>query len=178
MEHNPRQQNYRRGGYVHGSAAPAEQMPGNSFPEHIYAPDAQPAARPAAKPKNQARNTHGVSFVAVMGSIVAAVLLILVILAQISYIEVTREAAALNSELRVLSEQRRRLEIHYESVINMQAVERFARDVLGMTQPGGAAATVVLATTQDRAVIIENEQNEDRLADFGRFLSSLFDRFR
>ena len=173
---NGRQQqsNYRSGGYVHGSAAPAEQMYDTYPPEHIYAPKPQTTPRPRSKN----RHTHGVSFIAVMGSLIAAVLLILVILAQISYIEVTRETARLNSEFRALSQQRRRLEIQYESVINMQEVERFARDVLGMTQPGGAASAVVLGTAQDRAVIIENEQNEDRLADFGRFVSSLFDRFR
>ena len=173
MVQRVQQPSYRRGGYVHGSAAPAEQVY-DTPPEHIYAPKPQIAPRP----RRQERNTHGVSFIAVMGSMIAAVLLILVILAQISYIEVTRETSRVNSELRELSQQRRRLEIQYESVINMQDVERFARDVLGMTQPSGVTAAVVLGTAQDRAVIIENEQNEDRLADFGRFVSSLFDRFR
>ena len=174
MPQRTKQPNYKRGDYVRGSAAPAEQIYEQSPPEHI----SEPKKQTAAKAQKQSRSTHGVSFTAVVGSIIASVLLILVILAQISYIEVTRETSRINSELRALSEQRRRLEIQYESVINMQEVERFARDVLGMTQPGGQTTTVVLAATQDRAVIIENQPTEDRLVSFGNFISSLFDRFR
>ena len=166
------EQNYRRGGYVHGSAAPAEQM------HQTYAPELVPVPKPQLKATPKRQNTHGISVITVLGSIIVAGLLILVLVAHINYIEITRETSRVNAELRELTQQRRRLEIQYESVIDMQEVERFARDVLGMTQPGGHMETVVLGAVQDRAVIIQNNQNDDRLADFGRFISSLLDRFR
>ena len=98
--------NYRRGGYVHGSAAPAEQM------THTRAPELAPAPKPQLKatPKRQA--AQGISAITFMGAIIVAGLMILVLVAHINYIEVTRETSRLNAELRELSQQRRRLEIN------------------------------------------------------------------
>ena len=158
--------------YAAAGAEPAYAIP-DFRPQE--APSPYVRAIPRAKPNVQAR---GISLFAVFGGLLAAVLMVFVVLAQVSYNEVTVETSRLNSQLERLTEQERRLEIAFDSVINMKEVERYARDVLGMSKPDANQVVVFQGISQDKAEIVAHGNEGGALRDFGAFISSLFDYFR
>ncbi|MCL2391490.1 MAG: cell division protein FtsL [Oscillospiraceae bacterium] len=167
--------------YNCGSAAPAKEVFVEEVPQPLETPDSHQRARQRqnAKAAANAKNAPGVSLFAIVGMVVVSVLMIFVILAQISYNETAAESARLNAQLLTLNEQHRRLEITFESVIDMTEIERYARDVLGMTRPiaSGEGVIVIQSTANDRAEVLA-PPDQDSLRDFGSFLSSLLSHFR
>jgi cell division protein FtsL len=124
-----------------------------------------------------AKNVPTVSLFAVFGTILAAALMVFVVLAQISYNEVTSETVRLNTQLRSLTEQQRRLEITFESVVDMKMVEQYARDVLGMSPPEADQVAIMMSISLDKAEIVRGVEEESRLRGLGSFLSSLLEYF-
>ena len=168
---------YRTGDFVYGSAAPAVTEYAEPFPEQteIHAPRERSAPRTR---RSAATKSYGISAITVLGVIVAAVICVSAILAQINYTQITRETAELNAQLRALTEQERRLEIEHERLIDLREVERFARDVLGMSVPEGGQVTVVRGVQQDRSVVVQYEESGSSIRGIGAFLLSLLDNFR
>jgi cell division protein FtsL len=170
-------QKYRSGEFVHGSAAPAVTEYDEYYSEQneIVAPQEKPAPRTRSR---ASAGKYGISVITVIGVIVAAVVCVSAVLAQINYTHLTRETAALNAQLRALTEQERRLEIEHERLIDLREVERFARDVLGMSVPVGGQVEVVVGTQQDRSVVLQDEEDESWIREIGAFFLSLLDNFR
>jgi cell division protein FtsL len=166
--------------YIHGSAAPAA------------AGYAEPRARPVEAPMQEelfrqrekaraaaaAQNAPAVSLFAIFGTLFAGFLMIFVVLAQINYNEIAAETVRLNAQFAALTEQQRRLEIEYESAINMKEIEMYARDVLGMSRPAVDQVTVIYTVPGDRAEVIGSGAEEDSLREFGSFISSLLEYLR
>jgi len=165
--------------YYYGSAAPAREI----FEEQPSGPVEYPL--PQEKVHRKQREiaasvevgAHGVSMFAVFGSIFAAVLMIFVVLAQISYNEIASDTVRLNAQLNELTEQQRRLEITFESVIDMKEVERYARDVLGMSSPEADQMAAARYVPSDRAEVIE-VSGDDSGDGLGSFVSSLLKYFK
>ena len=165
--------------YAHGSAARAvkhdEQyengLPGIPLANKRMIPEAVSAVKDAEQ------NAPSVSLFAIVGFVVVAFLMIFVMLAQVNLNEILRETVSLNSQIETLAEQQRILSITFESVVNMDEVERYARDVLGMSAPDSETATVIRAIPYDKVEIFEVEQENDRLREIGEFLSFLFDEY-
>ena len=166
--------------YTHGSAAPA----GAEY--------AEPAARPAGIPLPQERQRQrqraeevavrqrmpAISPFAIFGSAFVAILMTFAVLAQINYNEVAGEAVRLNAQLSVLEAKEKRLEITFESVVDMKEIERYARDELGMSRPMVEQVAVIQSMQIDKAEIIGSEESEDALEGLGSFLSSLAEYFK
>jgi hypothetical protein len=102
--------------------------------------------------------------------------MVFVVLAQINYNEAASETVRLNNRLRTLTEQQRRLEIAYESVIDIEEVERYAKDVLGMSKPESDQIAIIHSVPGDRAEVIGGS-DESTLSGLGKFLSSLLEYF-
>lgn len=177
--------------YVYGSALPAREFPARAFPsgERNARPEPVPAEVPYGQelPRQReraaaaadAQSRAGVSLFAVLGSVFVSVLMIFAILAQIKYNEVANEAARLNDQLLLLEEAERRLEITFESVVDMKEVERYARDVLGMSKPEAEQITVIRGAQQDVAVIVDDGAGgQSALRGLSAFLSSLAEYFK
>jgi len=103
--------------------------------------------------------------------------MIFVMLAQINYNEAAGEIVHLNAQLDRLTEQQRRLEITFESVIDMKEVERYARDERGMSKPEADQVAVIHNVPADRVEILDGS-DEGALQGLGSFVSSLLDNFR
>ena len=175
-------------GAYYGSAAPAR-VPYWKREEPI---EAEPAQQEQENENIRTReNTHarqrasqvaeqktmGVSVFAVFGAVLVGVLLVFVVLAQISYAEISAETVRLNAQLEELTEQERRLEIMFESAIDMKEVERYARDTLGMSKPDADQVAMIQAIRADTVEIIDAGE-EDGIGGFTSFISSLLDYFR
>ncbi|MCL2366581.1 MAG: cell division protein FtsL [Oscillospiraceae bacterium] len=167
--------------YNYGSAAPArEHVPGTT-PGVVEAPQSEAQVRQSARARvavaMQPQAQPGVSLFAILGTVVVAVLMFLVILAQISYAQIAAENARLGAQLSALNEQHRRLEITFESVMDMNEVERYARDVLGMSRPSAGQTVIISGVGMDRAEVLAPPQ-QGALREFGSFISSLLEILR
>jgi len=164
--------------YNFGSAAPAREI----FPEEApRAPEVsrsreQVRQRERAKAVATAENAQGVSLFAIVGSFIVIAMMIFVVLAQISYNEVGSETARLNAQLAALNEQERRLRITFESVIDIKEIERYSRDVLGMSMPNAFNRTIPFAAAGDRAEVLRPPERGS-IREFGAFISSLLSQF-
>ncbi|MCL2080218.1 MAG: cell division protein FtsL [Oscillospiraceae bacterium] len=123
------------------------------------------------------KNLSGVSIFAVLGTIVISMLMVLVVLAQISYNEAAEEAVRLSSELRFLKEKHRALELAFESSFDIKEIERIARDELGMSRPDATQLISVTTTPRDIAVVVSGEKTGG-IEGFTDFIGSLADYFR
>ena len=164
--------------YYYGSAVPA----GERFRDHAEKPDAEPSAQELLRQRQTARETaagqsaqsaQGVSMFAILGSIVVGILMIFAVLAQVSYNEVANETVRLKAQISSLEEEARKLEIVFESVVDMKDVEVYARDVLGMSKPDSGQVAVIHSAQRDTAEIVGSHARDNTLRGFGSFLSSL-----
>ena len=167
------------GSAYYGSAAPVE-IPYSK-------PIAWPADMPVYKEENRpwerakevaVQSAPAISLFALFGAVLAGVLMIFVVLAQISYAELAGERVRLNAQLEELTEQQRKLEIEFESAIDMKQIEREARDTLGMSKPESDQIAIVRSLPVDSAEIIKIEGTEGTLSGLGSFISSLLEYFR
>ena len=166
------------GNYIYGSAVPAprEYSDQESWPSE--APLVRERRVAGERTSTRENESKGVSPFAVISALALCIISIFVLLAQINFTEVARETVRLNAQLRELNEQERILEITYESVIDMNKIEQYARDVLGMSQPDAGQAIVIHSTMQDRAEIISDDSRQGGLSGFGEFISTLTEYFR
>ncbi|MDR2591087.1 MAG: cell division protein FtsL [Oscillospiraceae bacterium] len=125
---------------------------------------------------NEVKNAPGISFFAIVGTLVVSVLLILVVLAQVSYHESATEAVRLTGQLRELTEIHRALELAFESSINIKEVERIARDELGMSRPDATQIITINTIARDSALVLDTgeERTVQGFADFIKSLTSYF----
>jgi cell division protein FtsL len=164
--------------FYFGSAAPAQEVydAPAAAPEEIPIPRERTIQRQRARAAAAAQSVPGVSLFAVFGAILAATLMVFVVLAQINFNEAASETVRLSNRLRTLTEQQRRLEIAYESVIDIEEVERYAKDVLGMSKPEADQIAIIHSVPSDRAEVIGGS-DESTLSGLGKFLSSLLEYF-
>ena len=162
--------------YVYGTAIPKRRT--DDFPDEsaVEIPSARESLQPAER--TAVRRAPVLSLFSVFGALFVGALMIFAILAQISYNEVASETIRLNAQIKGLKEQERILEIKFESVIDMKEVERYARDVLGMSKPEAEQVAVIQSVQQDTAEIITNSGEERPLRGLGSFISSLAKYFK
>ena len=163
-------------GYIFGSAAPARAP----YIEPAVEPEVlpSPGVRTIPERRTRERSKQILSPFAVMGTIVAGVLMIFAVLAQISYNDIAAETVKLDKQFEELTEQEKMLAIQFENVIDMKEVERYARDVLGMSKPDVEQVAVIQAPRLDKAEIIRSDGESSSMDGFGAFISSLMEHFR
>ncbi|MCL2401930.1 MAG: cell division protein FtsL [Oscillospiraceae bacterium] len=169
---------YARSGYSrgldYGTSAPA--LNPAAIPIPIPQEQAVPAPRPVRKP--QQKNKYSISLFAIFGAVTIFVLMIFMLLAHVYHTGMLAETGRLNAQMNELAEDSRRLEVDFMSRINMNEIERRARDELGMSHPDEDQIFVLQSTPQGRAEVIVAENEESGWRGFGAFLSSLLEYFR
>ena len=167
--------------YIHGSAAPAFEFDSESIKEFIKSPVPSENIDLAPKlihtPSRVQQRAPSVSLFAIVGFFAIAALMIFVMLAQVNYNEILRETARLSTHLDTLKEQQRVLSITFESVINMDEIERYAKDVLGMSKPEAEEITLMRTQPIDKIEIFEYDTTVDRWREIGEYLTFLFDEY-
>ena len=166
--------------YNYGSAAPAREVFPDAAPRPSEVPDSNDRIRRRERAEEEAaaaQKAPRLSLFAMVGSVFVAVLMIFVLLAQINYNEVAAETVRLNAQLSALSEQHRKLEVTFESVVSMKEIEQYARDVLGMSRPENYQMAVIQNAEGDRAEVLSVSKGGS-LRDLGAFISSLLEYFR
>lgn len=179
---------------VSGNAAyDFSKLRANAQPERIpvHKPAEKPAAapvpkaapktqqRPATRAAHRAQKSYGVSMFAITGFLVVAVMMVFVLLANVRYNEVASETVALQAELDALNEQERKLMIEHENAFDVNAVEQYATNVLGMSKPEESQMGTVTSTAYDKAVVVAPEKEEKPVTEsMVTFLASLVSYFK
>ena len=176
MAEAARKLGYEYGYY--GSTAPAYEPYEEQDTGPIEIPVPQERSRAAERAGSAVRSAPAVSLFAVFGAVFAGILMVFVILAQINYNEIAGETVKLDTQFAELTEQERKLEIEFESVIDMKEIERYARDTLGMSRPDSGKSPSVQNVLSDRAEILGGGDEDGAQSGFGAFISSLFEYFK
>ena len=93
-------------------------------------------------------------------AIAAACLLIKTLFVRIELTEQNDINVELEAQLNELEEEKRRLQIEYESQIDLAELEDRAENELGMQKPSGSQTVEIDTDTQDKALIFaETEEN-------------------
>ena len=166
------------GSAYYGSASPAEAPYVRPAAEPVEIPVPHEQTRTGERAKTATQSVPIVSMFAIFGAVLAGIMMLFVVLAQINYNEIAGETARLNTQLGRLSEQERRLEIEFENVIDMKEVERYARDTLGMSKPSTDQVAVIGSLSADSVEIIETSGEESSSSGIGSFIQSLLQYFK
>lgn len=165
--------------YSHESAVP-ERIP-------VRTPVQKPAVktaprtveRTAPRTAQRAQKSYGMSLFAVTGFVVVAVMMVFVLLAHVKYNEVTNETVQLQSKLAALTEQERKLQIAYEDAFDVNNVEQYATNVLGMSKPDESQVRTVMSTAFDKAIVVNPENDDTNVSEsMVTFLASLVAYFK
>lgn len=128
-------------------------------------------ARPKVKPREQvrtraaARTKQAVAPMAVLGYLVAGVLLALTLFSQIRISGVSNEAAKLQGQLDTLQTSHAQLLVQYESAFNFTEIENYAVNTLGMQKPQEGQVFYLQTDAPDKTVILTPPKNEGGLLD-------------
>lgn len=96
--------------------------------------------------------------IALVGSIAAVALLVLVLLAKIQLIGISSQALAYESQISELENQHSRLTVEYEQVFNLKDVKEAATGTLGMQEPREDQIYYLTGVSSaDKAVVIKHE---------------------
>ncbi len=139
--------------------------------------DERARERARAKAQAEARSqVFGIPLLAVVGVIVVAVLMVTILMGYIRLAEISGETSRVRSSIAELEKRQEILEITYESTFNMQEIESYAVNILGMTRglDGDYAGGVILA---DRAQILAEDETAGLKARITGFLKSLSEYF-
>lgn len=163
--------NTQRGQSYRTNGAAAYDVRYTDYQRGTEAPVRQPARKQAPKtqPKKQAREQLTVAPMAVLGMLLAGVMLLLVVCGYVQLYEVTNEVGALEDQVVLLQEQNSRLQSSYDEKIDLTAVEAAATE-LGMHAPNSKQTVYLNLTGRDKAEILETE-------DIG-FFEYIFEAFR
>ena len=117
--------------------------------------------KPEAKKKSSDKFRLNVSAaLTALLAIAAACLLIKTLFVRIELTEQNDINVELEAQLNELEEEKRRLQIEYESQIDLAELEDRAENELGMQKPNGSQTIEIDTDTQDKALIFaETEKN-------------------
>lgn len=171
---------------TYGSAAyDLTKLPGFGLPQEETA--AQPtqeelirerlSARAQARAMEKAKlQVFGVPLLAIIGGIVAAALLVTVLMGYVEMAAISGEITEARSSIAELSERNEALKIQYEMTFDMEAIETYAINILGLTKtaPEANDCDIFLA---DRAEILAEDETAGLKARIKGFLSSIPEYF-
>ena len=162
--------------YGYGAAAAPEYAP--DIPRRRE--EEQPEAIPTARPRENARAVaqgYSISLFSIFGTALVLVMLMFVVLAHISFDTTLDQNLQLEKRLAALSMQETKLQIEFERAFDLNEIERYAIEELGMVKPAANQVSIIESAPLDRAVVLSPEK-EEGIRGFGSFLSSLLEYFK
>ena len=162
--------------YVHESAEPERAPSRNPVEKPAVRTEPQSRLRTARK---AAQKSYGLSLLAMVGFVVVGVMMVFVLLAHVKYNEVTNDTVQLQTKLNSLTDQERKLKIAYEDAFDVNDVEQYATNVLGMSKPGENQVSTIKSTAYDKAIVVNPEKDETVATEsMATFLASLVAYFK
>ncbi len=164
---------------VQGYALPDEEIYEEPSSQERIRQRLDERARERAKAKAQAEaasQTFGIPVLAIVGVLVVAALMITVLMGYIRLAQISGETSRVRASIAQLEERQEILEINYETTFNIEEIESYAVNILGMSRGLDEMYTggVILA---DRAQILAEDETAGLGARIIGFLKSLPEYF-
>lgn len=125
------------------------------IPEYQY--EYSKLSTPTPVKRKQRKSIRGfiaVCLIVIM-SLAAAGLMVKGLFVRIELAEQSDKITAAKQELSRIEEENRRLRIEYESKIDLNEIEDYAKNILGMQRAGESRTEKIDTDTQDKAIVIE-----------------------
>lgn len=133
--------------------------------------------REQARAEAEARSqTFGIPLLGIVGALVVAALMVTVLMGYIQLAEISGETSRVRSSIAELEERSEALKLTYETTFDLQSVESYAVNILGMTR-GGAEEIYTGVLLADRAQILAEDETAGFVARLTGFLKSLPEYF-
>jgi len=112
---------------------------------------------PTPVKRKQRKSIRGLiaAFLIVVMSLAAAGLMVKGLFVRIELAEQSDKITATKKELSRIEEENRRLRIEYETKIDLDEIEDYAKNILGMQRAGESRTEKIDTDTQDKAIVIE-----------------------
>ena len=123
--------------------------------------------------KAAAKNMQALAPLSIIGVAFAAVMIVIMLLAQARLTAVCSEAVQLTSQIEELESEQKRLRIAFESAFNLTEVESYAVHRLGMQKPGSDQIFCIQSAAHDKVEIFRPESHDGFLDRLGDFASSI-----
>ena len=150
----------------------------SSAPERTAPPQTRERAQTATRAQVQARSRQAVYPLAMLGILVAAILSVIAIMAQIQLFDISSKTVGLETQLKELQTEQTKLRIAYEGAFNLTEIEQYATSRLGMQKPSADQIYYIDTSSPDRAVIIAQNANSGFFGFLADFLSEIGAYFR
>lgn len=125
------------------------------IPEYQYEYSKISTPKPVEKRKRKSIKGFIATCLICVMSLAAAGLMIKALFVRIELAEQSDVNVALKQELSRIEEENRRLRIEYESKIDLDEIEDYAKNELGMQRAGERRIEKIDTNTQDKAIVIE-----------------------
>jgi len=167
--------------YDLGAAAPAPQAVPKAPP--VVLPRRKEKIKIDVQPRTRTRAASAaravVSPFTVVGFAVAAALLFLVVMGYVQMAAISYESAQLQQQLDELNEEEARLRIKYESTFDLDKIEQYAVNELGMVPASNTQVYYINSSAPDRAEILRgNTEDGGIFENIMAFLSRVVEYFR
>lgn len=155
---------------------PREQAPQG---DELALERAKTRARARARAREEAKaNTYGLPLLAMVGAVVAAAIFVLVLLGHVRLADVSGSIKAVESDIAELEERREALEIKHNMVFNMNEIETYAVNILGMVKGDTANVTYHNVILSDRGEVLAKDETATVAARVSKFVTSIPEYFR
>ena len=144
-------------------------------PDEYRTPAPEQTRKPAAAPRHAARQSIAPG--AVLGYLVAAVMLAAVLLARIQLTTANADTMAMRSTVEDLQAEHELLKAEYETVFNRKDVEEYAREMLDMEKPSAANIVYIHTVKEDKAVVLRDTESSGLLESVREFIRSATEYF-
>ena len=146
----------------------------------VERPEYKPEVDKKTRTKTRAHAVSAVSVVSAVAIILAIVLIVLNLLSYAMLAEISKVTTRAESKYLTLQQEKAKLLVKYEQTFNMNEVEDYAINVMGMTRPTASQKVQVETTRSDKAVVYtyEKEDAGNFVTDMANFISSLFAYFK
>ncbi len=156
-------------------------------PEFDY--EEAPAAKPkrqkreevkvAVRPKKKAAAKQRIAPFGVLGLLTAALMLVLVLMGNVQLAALSAEASEVQDHIAELQNEEAKLKIQYERVFELDKVEQYAVNQLGMIPSSSGRVYYLNGSTPDKAVIIKGADNNTNVfKSINTFLSRVVEYFK
>lgn len=176
---------------MYGSAAyDLDRIPGYGEPEVRELPTPEELARERLEKRARERaqeraraqeaaraQTFGVPLLAIVGGLAVAALLVLMLLGYVQLAAISGETSSMRSSISRLEEENEAIRIQYESTFDMDDIELYAINILGMYKPDANSQNNYTVIIGDRAQILAEDETAGMLARITGFFKSLTEYF-
>ena len=148
----------------------AEPLHKQNTAQPVRKPERLPEVPTRTAPVRKQKAKIGISPFAVLGTVVAALMVLTVLFSYVRLYETKSEIGALESELAALNEEQARLQSQYDNALDLEAVEKRAKE-LNMRQAGPSQIVYVQVDTTDTAEVYTAPEKQN-------FFARIFDAFK